>query len=43
MKKAMFDELLESAKQASEIAHGARKAPRVFEVNAKTSDRKRPQ
>ena len=36
MKKERFDELLESVKQASEIARGDRKASRVFQVNAKS-------
>ena len=35
MKKALFEELLESVKQAGEIARGSRKASRVFEVNPK--------
>ena len=34
MKKANFDKLLESVKQAGEIAQGNRKASRVFQVNA---------
>ena len=36
MKKAMFEELLKSVKQAGAIARNERKASRVFEVNATT-------
>ena len=34
MKKARFEELLSSVKQATEIARGARAPSRTFEVNA---------
>jgi len=36
MRKALFEELLESVKQAGEIARGERKPSRIFEVNAKS-------
>ena len=36
MKKARFEELLSSVKQATEIARGARAPSRTFEVNAAT-------
>jgi putative transcriptional regulator len=36
MKKALFKELLESVKQAGEIARGERKPSRIFEVNPKS-------
>lgn len=36
MNKALFEELLESVKQAGEIARGIRKPSRMFEVKAKT-------
>ncbi len=36
MKRVKFEELLESVKQAGEIARKERKPSRVFEVNAKT-------
>ncbi|MEJ0039924.1 MAG: NadS family protein [Gammaproteobacteria bacterium] len=36
MKKAIFEELLESVKQAGEIARGSRAASRSFKVDAST-------
>jgi putative transcriptional regulator len=36
MNKAMFEELLESVKEAGEIVRGKREASRVLEVNAQT-------
>ena len=36
MKKALFEELVASVKQATEIARGARTPSRTFEVNAAT-------
>ena len=36
MKKALFEELLESVKQAGEIARGSRSASRSFKIDAST-------
>lgn len=36
MKKAIFEELLQSVKQAGEIARGSRAPSRTFEVDAST-------